>query len=89
MTRLLSLLAGLAAASALQQALATAWLAWQLSAFTCAPADDADECSALADLYASTNGPGWHRRAGWAAAAAGTGFLSAAECRLLAAAQLY
>jgi len=42
--------------------------------FVCAPGYSTAVCSALGDLYASTNGSGWKRNDGWAAAASGVAF---------------
>ena len=41
----------------------------RVTGFTCLPANNAAQCSALAAVYASLNGPGWLNTSGWAASA--------------------
>jgi hypothetical protein len=43
------------------------------AAFTCTPARDPVTCRTLGEFYAALGGAQWSQRAGWQAAAAGTG----------------
>jgi hypothetical protein len=38
------------------------------AAFTCSPSNDAVQCAALGDFFASTNGSGWTKNGNWTTA---------------------